>query len=918
MSFFQNVYGPMLDRYKFALLCELDNCIELENEIRHTVSEKTETHLSQIQAFALSQKALLHQAFESGKQGIEKESSEFQGFLDQIKAENDPILTEAVLSWYDKGFSQYEPFFPIDSIAEAILGNSFKQFQETEEILPLMEKILTFRTWLTDPGKQRELKEAVERIRELDPQKGIEAQQLLAQGREISKLQNQAYRAGQKNDEKTFADLKKQARKAAASQAEIGNLFKQFNKGKKNRAISEKKQTVKIDIPQYDFSTKHPFFIGNLQEENHWRIFVDETGQYFDEKVFSAETKEKDKGKLVALFVPQNTSLPALTKHHATSETTEKNQQVLADLFTKGKNCGLLGVTLENMAPVKDQNYWYAVFERLFDITLRLLPVSDQPVTLEFFIENRGEEGETAIAKTAAILRQISDLSLLHLGKSFPEKANLFTLKINCIAKNQTADQTFLAYNGYVDTVACAWSRGRKELYNMLRDGGFLHRCLLDDDIQEFPAIMDRLTNGEKISVEQWNKLLSSPDEKTIDSPVNMLLMELGSILRRDIRAWEFYVDAVLVHLDSKAIRLNLLGKQINWLTAHMPAEAEFPKRLKIIWLTAKLAEENHKGTVAEKLAEELEHLLPSMFLEDAPLCCWSVLHQAVTQTNAFRFDAARNTIYRFSDVFGLIDHDLTYNKLFPDDQNINPALFSKAAVIGLRYYGQMLSSLGQHCAFVNDFRQANEYFLCALKCFSLLSDGGFGDIGQTSSYWITNYMDHIQNPQDMIPQIEKYLGASLMEAVERMVSSKEPADKYRHHILLRYFQLLPGDHPAVKKYLDFSSGWKVDAGHPWEMIEFYRALLTEDETLKFKHLYKAAEIAEAGGPTLRIIASVIWGSIYFYDRSVKERYEQFTGQTISELPDIGEHRINALYGQLTSPLPPREFARKVLPFNFR
>ena len=916
MKDFSTNSQALLDQYKFSLLCELDNSQQIEEQIRQAFTAFADTSILEVQKFADSQKHILHQAFEYGKQGTDKESGEFQDFISTVKKLNDVTFTKAVLSCYDKGFSQCEQGFSPDAIAEAIRGNSFAQSQSSDEIARLMDEIRQKRSWQTDANTQRKLKENVERIKELDPEKGDEAQQVLARGPKIADLQNRAYHAGYQNNTDTRASLLEEAKGYGYfTNDEIKSLAIQFTKGKRRKKNHDADSPIaKIDVPQYDLSTKHPFFIGNLQAENCWRIFVDETGCIFDERAFSEETCEKERGKMVALFIPPHTDLPQLGKHHATNAGTAKNQEVLTDLFTKGKNCGILGVTLDAMAQVKNQDYWRAAFERLFDITLRLLPVSDKSVKLEFFIENRGDANE--VEKTAAELRQISDIALLHLAKSFPEKANQFSFKINCIAKNQTADPIFMAFNGYVDTVACAWSRGREELYSMLKKGGFLHRCLLDGSIQEFPAIMDKLEKNELPSVEQWNRLISSKDRNTVDSLVNMLLFRLGYILQQNTPAWKSYVEAVLSHLDSKAIRLSLLSKQINWLNANMPAEEKLPPRLRIIWLTAKLAEENHKGIIAEHLADELEKMLPSMFLEDAPLCCWSVLHQAVTQTNAFRFETAREIIYKFCDAFGLIDRDLTYQKLFPDDK-IAPEMQAKVAVPGLRYYGQLLSSLGQHEAFLGNPRQAHEYFRCAIKCFSLLSDNKMQDISQTESYWIINLMDH-SKPLDMLSQMEKYLQDTLDEAVERMAGSSDPADKYRHHIMLRYFQLLPAGHPAIRKYLELSSSWKTAEGHPWEMIEFYRALMVEDENKRLKHLESALKTAEKGGPTLLLIASMICGSIYYYDRSQKERFENLTEQTIAELPDLGEKRIAVLRNQLTSPLPPLEFAKQVLPFNFR
>ncbi len=919
----------LIAEYKFALLCREENCVEFEEKIHSSFAALAESCITETQKFANEHRTVIQQAFEWGKQGITKDSGNFQQLLEQVKSLNDTVLVQAFLSSHDKGISEYEPKIDWSNLAEDIIGNSFKGStpqtsgkQAAQEIESLLEKISKYRSWTSDPGKQRELKEACERIRELDPAKAAKVQKQFETGKEIAKLHSKAYEYGLQNNKVAFDEIRKKIWKLGATEQEVGKLYMQFSKGKKKKKLfrqtpqkNAKALAPQFPIPYFDPQTAHPFYIGNLPEEEHWRIFIDETGDIFSRSAFDPGIKKKQRGKFAALFVPDKTNLPALGSHHATAETTEKNQKVLADLLNKGNNCGILGVTLDGMAQL-DLDYWHAGFEHIFDITLRLLPIEEKEVTLEFYIENRGAIED--LEKTTAMLRRTADTSLLHFGKSFPKKANLVTIKIHCIAKTQTEDRLFLAYNGYVDTIACAWNGGRKELYDMLRKGGLIHRCLLDGDIQEFPEIMDRLAKNTFLTIAQWNDLLRSPDTAVVDSPVNALLAQMGFILRQNVDLWLFYVDAVLTHLDSKAIRLTHLAKQINYLTANMPPENNLPLRLKIIWLTAKLAEENHHGNIAKHLTGQLEKILKDMYLEDAPLCCWSILHQAVTYTNEFCFANAQKLIQQFCKEFDLLPDNLRYAQLFPDDKTFAPEFTAKVAVVGLRYYGQILSSLGQHEAFCGNHEQANEYFLCAIKCFSLLSDGALSDISQTMSYWITNCMDHIQDPLAMMPHIENYLDNNLEKAAEYMGRRKDAADKYRHHIMLRYFQRLPQDHPAVQKYLSVCNDWQVDNGHPWEMIEFYRAMLTQDAAQRTKHLTRAAEIAAAEGPTLHIIATAIYGSWYYFDKSVKEQFENIARQTVEELPDLGAERVAAIQEQLKKPQLPLEFIRKLLPFNFR
>ena len=786
----------------------------------------------------------------------------------------------------------------------------------------MLDEIYKFRTWTGDETKKRALRELIEQIRQIDPAEGDKAQQILDEGKKLVDLFNQAYKAGMKQDKSELARIKKEARESGACNEDIGRISMKFSQAKKkvkklaqDRQHKEDIQDKINAVPGCGFDTSHPLFLGNQAPEKHWRIFIDETGSTFAKAALLPGTAKKDKGKFAALFVPENSPLPPLESHHATSENTEKNLDVLIDLIEKGKGCALLGVTLDGMASV-DLDYYYTGLERLIDITLRLLKPCEEGSLLEFYVENRGDSEK--INETQAMLQRTADACLYRYAKSFPESAGNFTLKMRCIPKKETDDKIFIAHNGYVDTVACAWNGGRKELTEVLKKNGIINHCLLEGDVQELPLVMDRLAKGGMISAASWNTLLASPDAAAADSPVKALLELLGSMLKEDIKSWTAFVDEVLLHLDSKAIDMRVLARQVDFLANCMPEAALFPIRLRAIWLTVHLAEQNHEGKVSQATAEKLCALMDKLYLEDAPLCCWSVLHMAVAETNAFRFEKARDIITGFANCYGLATSDLTFEKLFPDGVNIAPEFFSKAALPGIRYYGQLFSSLGQHEAFMGNFEKADDHFRKALNCYKLLSDKGTDDAGQTMSYLVINQMDLEKSPQKLIPLMEEYLGSDLETAARRFAVSQEPADKYRHAIMLRYFMELGKDHPAVKAYLELKENWKLQEGHPWEMIEFYRALLLENPEEKRKHLKNGCNMALDGGPALHLIACVIMGSVYCYDKSVAEKLKTLTAITLRELPDLDAKRSAFLRQQLDTPLPPLKLAKAVLPFNFR
>lgn len=66
----------------------------------------------------------------------------------------------------------------------------------------------------------------------------------------------------------------------------------------------------------------------------------------------------------------------------------------------------------------------------------------------------------------------------------------------------------------------------------------------------------------------------------------------------------------------------------------------------------------------------------------------------------------------------------------------------------------------------------------------------------------------------------------------------------------------------------------------------------------------------------MQVIAAVILGSIYFYDESVKQEFEKLVQYVQRSLPKLGE-RGKVLERQLRN-IEPLDFAKLVLPFNFR
>lgn len=954
--------SQLLAQYRLAVLCESPESERIAERIREEALRQAEERMARQREEASGWRGLLQQVQDYGRHGVALESQPLQELLSGggVQAA-DAILQQAIRELHQRGLKDYvpvvdppkmavEPPQPVPSVKkepepdldllglqDAFANNAFNQAKSDaeqtmtklsmeEEIKPLREKILKYRTWTNDAGLMRELQQAQKQIASLDEEEGQKVQKLLEQGVQLNALMQKAYNVGLSGGKALPHELLAKAANLGAMPVDIQQMHYKFKKGKTKAAIILTDKAAKAQpaaqtppFPAFPHDQPHPFALGNLTPAHSWDIAIDETGSIFDQSIFGQNVKAKNKGKLVALLVPHNHPLPKRTSFiHAAETPAAQICDLMRTLLEKGRGCGILGVTLEAM-PQVDIDYWDAGFERLVDLILRMLPMDGNPVTLNFLVENRGEYSEEALRTNSAILQRTLESCSYRFAKSFPSQARLLNLNVKVENKRNTSNQTFIAYNGYVDALACAWYGGRPELKEALQQADLLHRCLLDGDSQELPLVMDRLEHHESVPMRTWNSLLLSPDAAMGDSLVSRLLERQGQLLRQDVDAWTAFVEEVVGHLNSKAISLRLLSRQIDWLAANMPDESQLPGRLRLVWLTSKLAEENHRGRLSPELIGDITMLSRQLFIEDAPLCCWANLHAAVESTNAFRFGEARQTVLDYARQAELFSGAAT-----PLEAIRQGIPSHKVAIQGLQYYGQLLSSLGQHEAFLGNSAGALPYLDAALQCYAQMDDHAKSrlDISQTLSYKVICLMDSAADKLSIQKQMEQYLGASLTDSAVKLAVARDDSSKYAHHILLRYLVELPTSHPAVQAYLARQDKWQVGNGHPWELIEFYRALLLENAQQRLAHLDQAAELAlrDDSGATLKAIAAVIIRARLGLEDHTDwhERLNGLLETLVLELPDFGPTRLELLSAKNGQTLPPLELARRVLPFNFR
>ena len=704
---------------------------------------------------------------------------------------------------------------------------------------------------------------------------------------------------------------------------------------KKTLDFIKSNRTVKpgLPAPGYDRKGQIPFNIRNLAASSEWTIMVDETGDLFDKEGVIHAGHSQRSGKVVSLLIPEGCDLlPLCGSEHAVEEPGFRNSEKrLGAVFSASPRCGILGVTLEEMPFIQasEVDYWYTALERSFDLVLRLLPLPDQGiVTLRFFVEahcvdKRGLDGQHRMVKRAL------DASLYRLAKFNSTREGRIKARVAVELKKQTRDMTFRAYNGYVDTIANAWNGQSQYLKADLELYGLPGSCLLAGKTQDLSGMMDSVDAGAPVDPARWVELVGLAAQNGPDSIPAAVLDRIARQIREDqnLRWFSALVAEVQSRLDSRDVRLKSISAQVEWLRRNAPKHAELPKRLRLLWQTIRLSEANHRGVTESQLQrdgvsmEEFRRLARELYLEDAPLSTWAVLHLAVQKTDGFRFCEARDMLLGFvrNNLFGSVPGFGS----FPDQKNE-----TVCAGPGLRNYGKILSSLGQHEAFLGNAAKAASLFEKALDCFARLSENSERDIGKTRAYLCTTLMDDQETgAEELRKAMEAYLGGPVREKGMVLAVSDNANSAYPHHILLRY--LVSGRASDAEKggYLSKKQNWFfVEDGHPWEMIAFYRALLVSDYAERKNWLTRAANIAvcEKGG-TLQAISAVIHGALLQSgidtDGSIRRGLENAVEIVRQEIGDaFGKDRYDALSRQFdpATRLAPLDLAKAVLPFNFR
>lgn len=607
--------------------------------------------------------------------------------------------------------------------------------------------------------------------------------------------------------------------------------------------------------------------LASLPEAESYVVLVDETGERFSAQGPGVE------GRFVAVVVPGSRSLPPLDLHASSALPDELDAalQVLLDAPV-----GVLGVRLEDLPRLSGDRWIDGVIE-LLHWTVRLLPLHDggAPVRVSVVVEQRGRQavhGDRWTEAARAVTRA--------LAATDPARAARVNLEVEVHDKSHP-------HLAYADVVAHTWAGRTQNGKARRRQSGLLRSCLPEGDTAAVRDAWDTFTTHGGLPVADWQALLAHPDAADEHSLAGVLLARVGA--RCSPTRWTDYLEAVTAHLEGKRIDLARLGREIDWLAEWLPEGAALPPAVRLAWDTARLARGNHLGAIDLELVGQLDAVAAGLLDEDASLVCQCDLHRAVAHTNRFEFAQATLALARWID--------------------------QPPRVPGLQLWGRVRSSLGQHRAFAGDFAGARALFSDAIAAFSRLSDTHSAalDVAQTGTYYAIAAMDDpAVDDAEAQAAVERVTGP--LSAAGALAASAAPADRYRHHLLLRYL-FTRGASAAA--YLEARPRWATGAGHPWPLIHLYRGLLLGgDEAVP--EFTRGVELAwaEDQGPTVRLIGCVVAAIAVRRGATVDGLDDEING--VRRALGAAMHRLAALERWRADRLPERWLLDNVLPFNFR
>jgi tetratricopeptide (TPR) repeat protein len=303
-----------------------------------------------------------------------------------------------------------------------------------------------------------------------------------------------------------------------------------------------------------------------------------------------------------------------------------------------------------------------------------------------------------------------------------------------------------------------------------------------------------------------WFRICASLAREPGHSLFHDLLQKLGRRTQGDAALWREYLGEVRHRIALKNFDAGSLNRALEWLSSYRPATEQLPGLLNLQLRSAQLAAANHLGHCDVNQVAQVMTLAHELMDESAPDACEAALRIAISATNGFDFTSV-----------------LPYIEYWASQP---------IAVPGRLNHGKLLSTLGQLCAFRGEPEQALQYFDKALQQFDQLSDQMqiSRNRRQTRIYKTIVLLD-LKTPE--APEAVKMIADESTEktgnlSIRRLARSSDPL-RFEHYLLLRWLTHHPEEVQLREDYLERIDEWQFGEGHPWMLINAYRAWLLAD-----------------------------------------------------------------------------------------
>lgn len=633
----------------------------------------------------------------------------------------------------------------------------------------------------------------------------------------------------------------------------------------------------------------HPHSLRYLKPAQQWTILVDETGSQFDEESDALGYGDKTLGRVVALAIPDRTvsKLVAAPKgFHATSSSDKQNDELMAKLYAA--DVGVFGFTMKDTALPYRQR-WFDAITQLAYWTVLLIPQdATKPTSIRFEIEQKDYHVNTDLQLIAQAID--SKLKAVDAARFANTHVNM-----RFIGKDDSP------FNGYVDLIAHTWGSPSPTVRKRLKKTQWEGHCLMHPDQAAIERLYLAVDAKKPLSSEHWYAICAQLHQEPKGALLHQTLQALGERVQQQLSLWQSYLQYVMDKLRTKTYRLSDLGATLDWLETYKPAEQRLTPMARLYWLSTRLAQLNHQGSVDQALLSEVLNLASSLRNEAADDVCQVILRFATASTNFYEFNVAVSLIEKW--------------------------LSEDIAVAGLLNHGKMHSTLGQIKAFNGQLLQAIDHFDQAIAHFKQLSDQSLAkkDIQQTNTYRVIAMMDADTNgwQNELWQQLSEF-GVSNEKIVKKLAKSGHES-RYQQHLLLRAFITKPQafEH-EIADYVSQSPDWQMDEDHPWQWIAAYRGYLLQSSNTHSSQDWFAQALNmcadEQQGATLRWIGSVIttWANqlhLAVPQHALSSEYLKALSQQLQQAP----HDVLRQWQQ--QKVQSREAAlatlQKLAPFNF-